>query len=180
VESTDTEEFDVGAAVALAGHGGEVLPPFETSVGESSSASVRAARQDLRRQIARMEAELGRLFGSAFPRHGIEWSVGAPGGPRLLAVAELETVRDALASRLAEARAALAEIAESEQAHRELVERMVEDPAGHKWLRVRGEALGEPGCRSWHARPRWGVLGMLAGWWQVKLSSGCPLVEGLG
>jgi hypothetical protein len=23
------------------------------------------------------------------------------------------------------------------------------------------------------------VLGMLLGWWQVKISSGCPLAEGL-
>jgi hypothetical protein len=24
-------------------------------------------------------------------------------------------------------------------------------------------------------RPRLGLIGMLMGWWQVKLSSGCPL-----
>jgi hypothetical protein len=24
-------------------------------------------------------------------------------------------------------------------------------------------------------RPRLGLIGMLCGWWQVKLSSGCPL-----
>jgi hypothetical protein len=24
-------------------------------------------------------------------------------------------------------------------------------------------------------RPRLGLIGMLAGWWHVKLSSGCPL-----
>lgn len=187
------EEFDVGLAVAVAdrdeellsvdraplgGTGGdEVLPPFETLVTEADE---RAAREDLRRQIARMEAELGRLFGAAFPRQGIEWGVAAPGGPRVLGVAELETVRDALADRLAEARAELAEIGESEQAHRELIERMVSDPAAYRWLRVNNEAVGEPGCRSWHVRPRWGVLGMLAGWWRVKLSSGCPLAEGHG
>jgi hypothetical protein len=32
-----------------------------------------------------------------------------------------------------------------------------------------------PSCRTWHVRPRFGVIGMLAGWWHVKLSSGCPL-----
>lgn len=28
----------------------------------------------------------------------------------------------------------------------------------------------------WQVRPRLGLIGMLAGWWHVKLSSGCPLV----
>ena len=35
--------------------------------------------------------------------------------------------------------------------------------------------IGEPGCRDWHVRPRFGLLGMLAGWWRVVVSSGCPL-----
>ena len=34
----------------------------------------RRARQDLRRQIALLEQQLGELFASAFPRQGIEWS----------------------------------------------------------------------------------------------------------
>jgi hypothetical protein len=189
VEPTEVEEFDqlhAGPAVAfadrpdellVAGRGGEVLPPLETAVTEVDE---RRARRDLRRQIARMEAELGRLFGAAFPRTGIEWGVAAPGGPRVLGVAELEQVRDAMADRLALARADLGELAEDEQAYRELVEDMVADPASHKWVRVRSESLGEPSCRHWHVRPRWGVLGMLAGWWRVKLSSGCPLARGRG
>ena len=37
----------------------------------------RAARADLRRQIAAIELQLARLFGSAFPRHRIEF--GVPG-----------------------------------------------------------------------------------------------------
>jgi hypothetical protein len=28
-------------------------------------------------------------------------------------------------------------------------------------------------------RPRLGLIGMLMGWWQVKLSSGCPLPAGV-
>ncbi|MDX6616146.1 MAG: hypothetical protein QOD60_1237 [Solirubrobacterales bacterium] len=189
VEPTEVEEFDqlhAGLAVAVAdredellvaGRGGEILPPLETAVTEVDE---RRARRDLRRQIARMEAELGRLFGAAFPRTGIEWGVAAPGGPRVLGVAELEQIRDAMADRLAETRATLGEIAEDEQAYRELVEDIVADPASHKWVRVRSESLGEPSCRHWHVRPRWGVLGMLAGWWRVKLSSGCPLALGRG
>ena len=53
----------------------------------------RAARADLRRQIAAVEAELGASSGSAFPRTGIDFGVPAPGGgPRVLSVNELERV----------------------------------------------------------------------------------------
>jgi hypothetical protein len=138
----------------------------------------RPARAELRRQIARMERELGALFADAFPRKGIEWTVGAAGGPRMLGIAELERTRDALAERLAVARAELSRRAETEQENRELVERMIADPAAHPWVRVRSEDVGEPSCKHWHSRPRWGILGMLLGWWRVKLSSGCPLATG--
>jgi hypothetical protein len=138
----------------------------------------RAARGELRRQIARLERDLGELFADAFPRAGIEWTVGAAGGPRLLGVAELERTRDALAARLADARAEVARRADREEESRALVERMIADPASHRWVRVRSEEVGEPGCKHWHCRPRWGILGMLLGWWRVKLSSGCPLATG--
>ena len=39
----------------------------------------RAARADLRRQIAAMELALARLFGSAFPRKGIDFAVRGDG-----------------------------------------------------------------------------------------------------
>ena len=101
-------------------------------------------RIELRRQIARMERELGELFATTFPRRGIDWSVGAAGGPRVLGIAELERIRDALADRLAEARAEIARRADEEQANRELVERMIADPAEYRWVRVRNEDVGEP------------------------------------
>jgi hypothetical protein len=138
----------------------------------------RPARVELRRQIARLERELGELFATTFPRRGIEWRVDAAGGPRLLGIAELERVRDALANRLAAARAEVARRADEEQRSRELVERMIADPAEHRWVRVRNEDVGEPGCKHWHSRPRWGIIGMFLGWWRVKLSSGCPLATG--
>ena len=56
---------------------------------------------------------------------------------------------------------------------------MTADPASYKWVRVYNEDIGEPGCKHWHAKPQWGPLGMLMGWWRVKISSGCPLAEGL-
>jgi hypothetical protein len=139
----------------------------------------RASRSDLQSQIARMEAELARLFGSAFPRKGIEFGVPAPGGgPRLLSVDELEVVRDGLASRIREVRSRLHEHAVAEEQSRVLIDEMTADPAQHPWVRVSNEHIGEPGCRHWHSRPRWGLLGMLMGWWRVRVSSGCPLAKG--
>ena len=118
------------------------------------------------------------MFATTFPRQGIEWSVPAAGGPRILGIAELEETRDALASRLADARAEVARRADAEQENRDLVERMIADPAEYKWVRVRSEDTGERSCKHWHSAPRWGILGMLLGWWRVKLSSGCPLATG--
>jgi hypothetical protein len=138
----------------------------------------RAARADLRRQIAAMELALARLFGSAFPRKGIEFAVPGMGGPRLLSVDELERVRDGLAARVQEVKAHLHDYAVVEEANRELLEEMTADPASHKWVRVYNEDMGEPGCTSRRSEPRWGPLGMLLGWWRVKISSGCPLAKG--
>jgi hypothetical protein len=137
-----------------------------------------AARDDLRAQIARLERELGRLFAEASPRRGIEWTVGATGGPRLPGIGDLERTRDRLAQRLAEARAEIARRADAEERNRALLERMIADPREHRWVRVAAADVGEPGCRHWHSRPRFGILGMLFGWWRVKLSSGCPLATG--
>jgi hypothetical protein len=139
----------------------------------------REARADLRRQIAAMEFALARLFGSAFPRKGIDFSVPGMGGPRLLSVDELEKVRDGLAARIQEVKAGLHDYAVVEEGNRALIEEMLADPASHKWERVYNEDIGEPGCKHWHATPKWGPLGMLLGWWRVKISSGCPLAEGL-
>ncbi|MGH2985409.1 MAG: MgtC/SapB family protein [Solirubrobacterales bacterium] len=139
----------------------------------------RRARDDLRRQIAELDRRLGELFASAFPRPGFEWGIGAVGGPRMLSTGELERVRDALALRLRDAQAELARRADAEEANRVLVERMIAAPERHRWVIVSNEDIGERGCRHWHSRPRWGILGMLLGWWRVRLSSGCPLAEGL-
>jgi hypothetical protein len=101
------------------------------------------------------------------------------GGPRLLSVDELEKVRDGLAARLQDVKGRLNDVAYVEEKNRELIEEMIADPASHKWIRVYNDDIGEPGCKNWHAKPRWGPLGLLMGWWRVKISSGCPLAEGL-
>jgi hypothetical protein len=138
----------------------------------------RLARADLRRQIAAMELALARLFGSAFPRKGIDFAVQGMGGPRLLSVNELERVRDGLARRIQEVKSDLHDYAAVEEGNRAMIERMTRDPASYKWVRVQNEDIGEPGCKNWHVTPRWGPVGLLMGWWRVKISSGCPLAEG--
>jgi hypothetical protein len=138
----------------------------------------RAARRSLRDQIAKLERELGHAFAGAYPRQGFEWSVRGLAGPRLLELGELERVRDDLADRLRSVRADLAERTAREEESRRLIERMMLDPKRYKYVRVSREDIGERGCGHWHVRPRLGIIGMLMGWWQVKLSSGCPLAKG--
>jgi hypothetical protein len=137
-----------------------------------------ALRADLRRQIARLERELGELWATAFPRRGIDWTVGAAGGPRVLGAADLERVRDALVVRVREVQTEVGRRADVEEANRALVERMIAEPDRYHWVRVSNEDVGERDCRHWHSRPRWGILGLLLGWWRVKVSSGCPLAPG--
>ena len=138
-------------------------------------ADERAARTQLRGQIAALEAQLSDAVVSAFPHGGVHSAVPAPGGPRLLTLGELERIRDALADRLAQARGVLDERGERQEASRVLLERMLLEPGRYKFVRVADRDLGASGCGVWHVRPRLGLIGMLMGWWQVKLSSGCPL-----
>jgi hypothetical protein len=136
----------------------------------------RLARAELRRQIGRLEAQLGSLLSDAFRRVRIDAGVAAVASePRALGLGDLEAIRDSLATRIGVARRRLRERAELETRNRELLERMLEAPAEHKWLRISRADIGEPGCGHWHSRPRLGPLGMLMGWWRVKVSSGCPL-----
>jgi hypothetical protein len=167
IEAIDSLERPVPGSDALSG--AQVADPSATL----------AARQELRRQIALLEKRLGELFASAFPRAGIDWGVPAVGGPRVLGIAELERVRDGLAVRLREAQAELGRRGEIEEANRGLLESMIAEPDRYRWVRVSAEDVGERPCQHWHSRPRWGILGMLLGWWRVKHSSGCPLPAGL-
>jgi len=140
----------------------------------------RAGRRSLLGQIARLESELASLFCSTYPRQGFDWNVPSRGGPRLLSLGELERVRDDLASRLAENRHVLGDRTYVEERNRCRIEEMMLEPEKHKWVRVSNEDIGERGCKHWHVRPRFGVLGMLMSWWRVRISSGCPLAGGRG
>jgi len=136
----------------------------------------RLARVELRRQVGRLERELAGLFAEAFGRTEVEHRVAAVAAePRILDLGELERLRDELAGRVGEARQTLRERARVETDNRELLRRMLADPQSFKWVQVKRSDIGEPGCGAWHSRPRLGPLGMLMGWWQVKVSSGCPL-----
>jgi hypothetical protein len=73
------------------------------------------------------------------------------------------------------ARATITERADLQAASRLRLEKMLLDPGGYRFLRISSREIGEPGCGVWYVRPRLGLIGMLMGWWEVKLSSGCPL-----
>jgi hypothetical protein len=136
----------------------------------------RLARAELRRQIGRLEHHLSRLVAQSFPRLELNSGVAAAAAvPRALGLGELERVRDELAERISEAELQLQRRSELETRNRELLERMLESPSRHKGLRITRADVGEPGCGGWHSQPRLGLLGMLMGWWRVKVSSGCPL-----
>ena len=123
----------------------------------------RAARRDLRAQIARLEAR-----GATAP--------AAARGPSLLSLAELEALRDALLASSGQLRT-LRDVKCPLDARRRL-EAMHADPAAHRHEAISLAALGLPGCGVYRVTPRLGLIGMLAGWWQVKVSSGCPLARG--
>jgi hypothetical protein len=140
----------------------------------------RAARAQLRGQIAALERQLSDALIGGFPHAAVgvpATGLATSGGPRLQSLGELESLRDALGSRVAAARAELAERGERQAANRALLERLLREPGRHKFVRIASRDLGEPGCGVWHVRPRMGLVGMLMGWWQVKLSSGCPLAS---
>jgi hypothetical protein len=155
-------------------------------------AAERAARAALKAQVSRLERELSAIIADGFPHISsacgtatrVEASAGAlrgapaPGGPRLLTLAELERLRDRLATRVRQAQGETRERDVSERRARELLERMKAQPADYKFVRLPVVDLGERGCGVWEVRPRLGLIGMLAGWWQLKLSSGCPLAPG--
>ena len=142
----------------------------------------RDVRETLRGQIARLERESSAIVADAFPHISPADQPDprellrdeAVAGPRLLTLAELERVRDRLAGHTQDLRRLAAERVEHERHAHERLEAMKLEPGRHKFARLPVRDLGEGGCGVWEVRPRLGLIGMLAGWWQVKLSSGCP------
>jgi hypothetical protein len=138
----------------------------------------RCGRASLREQIAHLERELAAACLDARPRLDPGPPLKSLAGPRLLSLGELERVRDELAGRLAGVHATAEGQRRRQAEARALLERMLADPPAHKWVRVSNEQLGEPGCKHYHVRPRFGPVGLLMNWWRVTISSGCPLATG--
>jgi hypothetical protein len=165
-------------------------PPADPLVGGIDEETLRAvcpgpqagelaARSSLRAQVARLERELSGIVAEAFPHISPPRTAGeAFVGPRLLSLEEFERLRDGLVGRVQELRGLAAERVEHERRAHELLERMKLEPGRYKFMRLSVNDLGQGGCGVWEVRPRLGLIGMLAGWWQVKLSSGCPLPRG--
>jgi hypothetical protein len=148
----------------------------ELTLGFVTDADERAARRTLRDQIARLEARLADTVATAFGmRDEVPFEVMGAHGPRVLGIAELERVRDDLAARLGDVRRGLTQRGLEQERARVRLERMLLAPGEHKFARIAAAELGEGGCGVYQVRPRLGLIGMLAGWWHVKLSSGCPL-----
>ncbi|WP_372790513.1 hypothetical protein [Paraconexibacter sp.] len=152
-------------------------PAERAELGLGHPADESAARRTLRAQVRELERQLADTLIAAFPRTGVDVAVPSTGrGPRVLDLAELEVLRDELAEKLRRARQTVHEAGEQEARNRDLLERMLRDPKRYRFARLPNRDLGESGCGVWQVRPRLGLIGMLAGWWHVKLSSGCPLV----
>jgi DNA-binding transcriptional regulator YhcF (GntR family) len=171
---------DLARAIYAAGGGsGELGVDLEERVGapETEDPDVatdeRVGRQELRRQIARLEAQL-----ASYPADSRK--PGEPTHPLLRPkghvpdMAELERIRDDLIERLNRARGAAERRGDHQRRARARLEEMAADPAAHKWETVTSEDLGEPGCGTWEVQPKWGPVGALMNWWRVKVSSGCP------
>jgi GntR family transcriptional regulator len=129
-------------------------------------------RDELRRQIARLEAALASyvrdLPTEPVPRVGLD-------APRIAGVKELEETRDALIARLSTSQHSAEERARREARTRNRREAMLRQPELHKWQAVSSGEAGEEGCLDYRVQPRFGPLGMAMNWWRVKVSGGCPL-----
>jgi len=148
---------------------------------ERAADAQRGAREALKTQIARLEHDVSAIVAERFPFIAAPRPLapaGVASGPRLPDLAELERTRDHLAGMLQQTRGVAAARAEREREARALLERMKLEPGRYRFVRLPVSDLGQGGCGVWEVRPRLGLIGMLAGWWQLKLSSGCPLPRG--
>jgi DNA-binding transcriptional regulator YhcF (GntR family) len=140
------------------------------ATGPRTDEEERSARNALRGQIARLEAQL-----AAYPEsRSAKGATREHAVPRIATIDELEAVRDDLLGQLKRAQAAAEERGERQGAARRWREGALADPSSHRWESVSNEDLGEPGCGGVAVRPRWGPVGALTDWWRVKISSGCP------
>ena len=165
--------------VARAMYAAEWSAVDEAGVGDGTglpdvgrAADEAAARRELRRQIGRLEAQL-----ASYPETATKDEPTHPllrPKAHIAGVGELEAVRDQLIERLKRARADADRRGKRQSRARGRRERMIGDPSAERWRQVGNDECGDPGCGETRAVPRFGPIGALAGWWRVKISSGCP------
>lgn len=165
---------DVARAIYGAGWAGDdhLSPEREAEPPDvGTEADEAAARRELRRQIARLEAEL-----AAYPEARSKHERHPLLRPKahVADFAELSATRDAMIELLREARERAARRGKREARARGRREGIIGDPEAHRWERVGNSDCGDPGCGELRAVPRFGPIGAVAGWWRVKVSSGCP------
>ncbi|CAN5401277.1 hypothetical protein BH10ACT11_BH10ACT11_02240 [soil metagenome] len=141
----------------------------ETELGDVyPAADDRAARDELRRQIARLEAQLAAHVRDMPPGGSGSRAVG-----RVISTRELEQTRDQLLTLLQTSRQAAELRGGRERQAKRVREEMVLDPSAHRWESVSDQEVGEAGCRDYSVSA--GPLGSLMSWWRLKVSGGCPL-----
>ncbi|MDL5154977.1 hypothetical protein [Actinomycetospora termitidis] len=155
----------------------EPRPDLALEILEGLDASETAAsRRGLREQVAFLSERLRTVLEADWAPEVLAAAAVSPVAerPRLLDLGELERVRDELVTCLDAVRVAALARRERQAANRALLERMYADPDAHRGIRLTTDDLGLPGCCRWQVSPVLGVVGRLAGWWRVKVSSGCP------
>lgn len=166
---------DVARAMYAGGWAGQVIPATNRDFPDVGlEADQAAARRELRRQIARLEAELAAYPGARSKKRHHPASM--PAG-HVAGFDELSKTRDELVERLRAARKEADRKGAREAKARSRRERMIGDPEAFRWQRIGNEECGDPGCGELRAVPRFGPIGQLTSWWRVKVSSGCPLAE---
>lgn len=150
-----------------AGFGPVEIGPIEVATGVEQ-------RREFLRNIESLERELQQVLSALTSANRRKLISPSTARPHLLSLAELEIVRDGLAAELDRVQQALAAQIHTRREKRILLKRMSEEPVKFHWARVTTIDLGEPGCRSWEVVPKLGPVGMLANWWRVRISSGCP------
>jgi hypothetical protein len=178
-EQSVIDRSDAASSVPVATDRSPTDAQLVPLTGEDRRQAERAARASLRAQISRLEHELSGIVAGRFPFIAAPVTpIVAASGPSLLDLGELERSRDRLAARVQDMRGRVDERVEQERRAREQLKRMELEPGRYKFVRLPVSDLGQGGCGVWEVRPRLGLIGMLAGWWQLTLSSGCPLPKG--
>lgn len=135
------------------------------------------SRQELRRQIARLEARLAAYAVPEVKRAVLPAATPPELGvvPHAAGLAELEATRDRLLAQLRAAGAEAERRDRRERVARRRVDEMAADPKRHRWEWTTSADTGELDCKTYKVVPHWGPVGAAMGWWRIRISGGCPL-----